>query len=115
MTKTQIAATAFDEKPNDNKSVPYGLIRTVHHYPEIIGLMDYIRGLKAKGVRLDLTVVALCSYTMHTSNSMNACSEWLKGTAVKKRLGFFSKDEVSQRTLNRAIGILGKNSEGIIT
>ena len=114
MTKTQIAATAIDENPNDNKSIPYGLVRTVRHYLEFVGLMDYIRGLKAKGVRLDLTVVALCTFTMHSSNSMNACSEWLKDPAVKRRLGFSSKDEISQRTLNRAIGILGKNREGII-
>ena len=48
MTKTQIAATAIDENPNDNKSIPYGLVRTVLHYLEFFGLMDYIRGLKAK-------------------------------------------------------------------
>ena len=65
-------------------------------------------------MRLDLTVVALCTFTMHSSNSMNACSEWLKDPTVKRRLGFSSKDEISQRTLNRAIGILGKNREGII-
>ena len=63
MTKTQIAATAFDEKPNDNKSVPYGLIRTVHHYLEFIGLMDYIRGLKAKGVRKALFLLFRIMHT----------------------------------------------------
>ena len=99
---------------HDNLSVPYGLIRTVRHYLEFVGVLSYIRGLKSKGVRLDLIVVALCTYTMHTSNSMNACAEWLKNPAVRRQLGFSPKDEISQKTLNRAIVILGENREGII-
>ena len=115
MDQTQIAATATDENHNDNLSVPYGLIRTVRHYLEFVGVLSYIRGLKTKGVRLDLIVVALCMYTMHISNSMNACAKWLENPAVRRQLGFSSKDEISQRTLNRAIVILGENREGIIT
>ena len=99
---------------HDNLSVPYGLIRTVRHYLEFVGVLSYIRGLKSKGVRLDLIVVALCTYTMHTSNSMNACAEWLKNPAVRRQLGFSPKDEISQKTLNRAIVILGENRESII-
>lgn len=95
MIQTQVAATATDETPNDIKSVPYGLIATVRHYLEFVGLMDYLRGLKANGVRLDLMEVALCSYTMHTSNSMNACVEWLKDSAISMLLGFSSEDEIS--------------------
>ena len=113
--QTKIAATAVEEKPNDNLSVPYGLIRTVRHYLEFVGILRYIRGLKTKGVRLDLIVVALCTYTMYASNSMNACAEWLENPAVRKQLGFSAKEEVSQRTLNRALEILGQNREGIIT
>lgn len=114
MSQTKFAATALDERINDNLSVPYGLIRTVRHYLEFVGVLSYIRGLKSKGVRLDLIVVALCTYTMHTSNSMNACAEWLKNPAVRRQLGFSPKDEISQKTLNRAIVILGENREGII-
>lgn len=105
----------MDENQNDNLSVPFGLIRTVRHYLEFVGILSYIRGLKTKGVRLDLIVVALCSYTMHISNSMNACAKWLENPAVRRQLGFSTKDEISQRTLNRAIVILGENREGIIT
>ena len=114
MSQTKIAVTALDERINDNLSVPYGLIRTVRHYLEFVGVLSYIRGLKSKGVRLDLIVVALCTYTMHTSNSMNACAEWLRNPAVRRQLGFSPKDEISQKTLNRAIVILGENREGII-
>ena len=76
--QTKIAATAIEEKPNDNLSVPYSLIRTVRHYLEFVGILRYIRGLKTNGVRLDLIVVAMCTYTMYASNSMNACAEWLE-------------------------------------
>lgn len=113
--QTKIAATAVEEKPNDNLSVPYGLIRTVRHYLEFVGILRYIRGLKTKGVRLVLIVVAMCTYTMYASNSMNACAEWLENPAVRRQLGFSAKEEVSQRTLNRALEILGQNREGIIT
>lgn len=61
--QTKLAATACDEKPNDNLSVPHGLIRTIRHYLEFVGILSYVRGLKAKGVRLDLIVVALCTFT----------------------------------------------------
>ena len=46
--QTKIAATAVEEKPNDNLSVPYGLIRTVRHYLEFVGILRYIRGLETK-------------------------------------------------------------------
>ena len=84
-------------------------------YLEFVGLLSYIRGLKTKGVRLDLMVVALCSFTLYTSNSMNACADWLENPAVRRQLGMSPKDKVSQRTLNRALEILGQNREGIIT
>ena len=85
--QTNIAATAVEEKPNDTLSVPYGLIRTVRHYLEFVGILRYIRGLKTKGVRLDLIVVALCTYTMYASNSMNAYAEWLENPSCQETAG----------------------------
>lgn len=48
MHQTKFAVTALDESINDNLSVPYGLIRTVRHYLEFVGVLSYIRGLKPK-------------------------------------------------------------------
>lgn len=115
MTQTQIAATAFDETPNNNKSVPYGLMKTVEHYLRFSGVLDCIGGLKTRGIPLDKLVVALAVFTMHTSNSMNACAKWLEDPLVRRHFGFSKNEEVSQRTLNRAIEILGQNRETIIT
>ena len=39
-------------------------------------LLGYIRGLKSKGLRLDLIVVAMCTYAMYASNSLNSCANW---------------------------------------
>lgn len=114
MHQTQSAAAAVEEIPNDNLSIPHGLVRTVRHYLEFVGVLDYIRGLKTKGVRLDLLVVSVCTYTMLTSNSLNACADWLKNPAVRRQLGFPPDENVSQRTLNRAVAALGKESDGII-
>lgn len=95
-------------------SLPYGLIRTVSHFLEMVGILRYLRGLKTKGVRLDIIVIALTVYMMHTSNSMNACAEWLKDEDVRVCLGFRRNENVSQKTIDRAVAILGRNREGII-
>lgn len=114
MTPIQ-STTALDEKPNENISVPHGLIRTVKHYLDFVGLLSYIRKLKTKGIKLDLIVVALAVFTMHSSNSMNACASWLTSLRIRRQIGFSEKDEISQKTLNRAIVLLGKEREGIIS
>lgn len=114
MKQATISATAIEESTNDNKSLPYGLIRTVHHYLDFIGLLKYLRGLKKKGVPLDRMTVALCVFTMYVSNSIQGCADWLKDDTVRRQFGF-GKENVSQKTLDRAVGILGENREGIIT
>lgn len=114
MTQSTFAETTVEEKPNDNLSIPYGLIRTIRHYLEFVGLLSYIRGLKSKGLRLDLMVVAMCTYTMYASNSLNACAEWLENPIIRRQFGFSTKDKINQKTLNRGLAILGKNREGII-
>lgn len=101
----QIRSNGIGKSINDDLSVPYGLIRTVRHYLEFVGVLSYIRELRAKSVEFGLIVVALCTYTMHKSNSMNTCTEWLRNPAIKQQLGFSPKDGIPQKTLNRAIVI----------
>ena len=114
MTQSTFAAKAVEEKPNDNLSIPYGLIRTMRHYLEFVGLLSYIRGLKSKGLRLDLMIVAMYTYTMYASNSLNACAEWLDNPIIRWRFGFSSKDKINQKVLNLGLVIFGKNREGIM-
>ena len=115
MQQTTLAYSSVDETPNDNISYPYGLIRTIRHYLKFIGLMDYLRRLKKTGVRLDLIVLALCAFSLHASNSMDACARWLEDPRIKREIGFRRDEEVSQKTIDRAIEKLGENREDILS
>ena len=57
-------------------------------------------------------LVAMCTHILMGSNSMSRCSDWLKNKDVRKELGLESG--LSQRTINRAITLLGKHSDEII-
>lgn len=111
MQQTKLSAAACDETPNDNVSIPYGTVRAVSHYLELTGVLGYVRRLKSKGVRLDRMVVAMCVFTMYASNSLSACAEWISDPAVRKCLGFKIGEDISQRTLNRGLELLGRHRE----
>ncbi|MDY0236637.1 MAG: hypothetical protein RBR71_11435 [Gudongella sp.] len=115
--QTTLSYTEVEEGPNGNRTFPYGLLRTVKHYLDFIGLLSFLRGLKkeAKNVaRLDLIVVALIVHTLYDSNSMDACARWLEDPQVKKIIGFRNTDNVSQITIDRAVRILGVHREAIL-
>lgn len=57
-------------------------------------------------------LVAMCTHIPMGSNSMNRCSDWLKNRDVRKELDLDSG--LSQRTINRAISIIGDHSDEII-
>ena len=112
--QTTLNYTTVDEEPNTNVSYPYGLIRTVRHYLDFIGLMRYLRSLKKKGVRLDLIVLALCAFTLYESNSIDACSKWLEDPRIRREIGFRKDEDVSQKTIDRAVERFSDNREGIL-
>lgn len=112
--QTALTYSSVDEAPNSNVSYPYGLIRTIKHYLQLIGLTRYLKSLKRTGPRLDLIVVALCAYTLHATNSMDACSRWLEDPRIKRSLGFRYDDIVSQKTIQRAVEKLGEHREDIL-
>lgn len=116
--QTTITSRSFiDESPNDNVTIPYGVIRTVRSWLEFIGMSRFLRSLKREtrnAPRLDLIVVALISYCLYTSNSMDACSRWLEDPLVRKVIGFRSADVVHQITIDRAVRKLGENREAIL-
>ena len=98
--------------PNENISLPYGLIRAIEHYLSITGVLDLLDTYKCKGVSLSKLVLALCVHTLERSNSMSDCSRWLQDGNVLEELGI--SGNVGQRTLNRALTILGQHREEII-
>ena len=115
--QTTLSATFVDEEPNDNRTFPYGLLRTVKHYLDFIGLTGFVRGLKRDtrtAIRLDLILVALITYTLYADNSMDACAEWLRDPTVRSIIGFKRKDVISQKTLDRGLEKLGQHREAIL-
>lgn len=115
--QTALSFSFVDEEPNENKTIPYGLIRTVRHYLDFIGLLKFLRSLKRevkKAPRLDLIVIALITYALYADNSMDACSRWLEDPSVRRAIGFKKTDSVSQITIDRALKKLGDNRERIL-
>lgn len=114
--QTTLYVNTVDEEPNDNRTFPYGLLRTVRHYLQFIGLLPFIRSLKREtrnAPRLDLILIALIVYTLNCDNSMDACSRWLKDPFVKRMIGFRKTDNISQRTIDRAVEKFGEHRERI--
>ena len=111
VTKATVSADTCKASAN-NITVPIGLIDAVRAYFDSLGLSQYLDSLKKKGVGMASLTAILMSFALSEDNSMAACAEWLKDPRVRKLFGI--KEEVSQRTLNRALQILGRNREGVI-
>jgi hypothetical protein len=94
--------------PNETISVPYGLVKTVEHYLGSIGILDIVDTFKERGIPMGRMIVAVCTCILMGSNSMQRCADWLSDANVRKEFGIDGK--VSQRTINRAIGIIGEHA-----
>ena len=115
--QTTLSVSMVDETPNDNMTFPYGLFRGVKHYLDFVGVLKFFRKLKKEtknAPRLDLILVALITYTLHCDNSMDACSKWLEDPKVRNIIGFRTTDNISQKTIDRAVGRLGQCRERIL-
>ena len=93
-------------------SVPMGLYKSVEHYLGSAGVLEYLDSLKTRGIPLSKILTAVCTHILMGSNSMNRCSEWLQNKDVSTESGLDSG--LSQRTINRAVSILGEHSDEII-
>ena len=112
MTQKLISAGTELPSPNENISVPTGLVKVVEHYLGSTGVLDFVDTFKDRGVPMSRILVAMCTHILMGSNSMNRCSDWLRNKDVRKELGLESG--LSQRTINRAISLLGTRSDEII-
>ena len=112
MKQTYFLTGADLPSPNENISVPYGLVKTVEHYLGSIGILDYLDGLKSKGVPISTIAVSMCTHTLMGNNSMSRCSDWLSNPYVRMEMGF--EKGISQKTINRALGSIGDHSDEII-
>ena len=98
--------------PNENISVPIGLVKVVEHYLGSVGLLDYVDTFKEKGVPMSRILVAMCTYILQGNNSMKGCARWLSDPNVRKEMGLVQG--LSQKTINRAVNIIGSHSDEMI-
>ena len=112
MNQTTFRAGASVPTPSENISVAYGLVKTVEHYLGSIGILDYADSLKKRGVPMSRILVAMCTHILMGSNSMSRCSDWLRNSEVRRELGLDSG--LSQRTINRAVSLIGDHSDEIV-
>ncbi len=99
-------------KHTDNISVPIGLMKVAEYYLGSIGILDFLDTLKTRGISLHKIVLSMCTQILMGNNSMNKCSEWLGDPYVRKEFGLESG--LTQRTINRAMNLLGDNGDRIL-
>ena len=112
MNQTHFATGTDLPSPNENISVPIGLVKTVEHYLGSAGILDFVDTFKERGVPMRKIMVAMCTHILSGNNSMSRCSEWMRDPNVRKELGLDSG--LSQRTINRAVSLIGEHSDEII-
>lgn len=81
------------------------MVKTVEHYLGSAGVLDFVNTFKVRGVPMRRILIAMCTHILMGSNSMKRCSEWMEDQNVRKELGLESG--LSQRTINRAVSIIG--------
>ncbi|MBR7153204.1 MAG: hypothetical protein IKD00_05630 [Candidatus Methanomethylophilaceae archaeon] len=72
------------------------------------------KGIKSKGIDLFTLVTGLMVHSMDEDNSLAATAQWMFNPVVKSIYGIPEDDNVSQKTLNRALEALGANDEVIV-
>ncbi|WP_162262202.1 transposase [Candidatus Methanomethylophilus sp. 1R26] len=84
----------------------------MEHYLGSTGVLDFVDTFKQRGVPMSRILTAMCTHILMGSNSMSRCSDWLRNKDVRTELRLDSG--LSQRTINRAISIIGEHSDEII-
>jgi len=88
------------------------LKKVIEHYLGSVGIFDYLDTFKERGVPMRNIVTAMCTHILMGNNSMSRCSEWLSDPFVRKELGIDTG--LSQRTINRAVSLIGDHSDEIV-
>ena len=107
-------SNALIDTTNDNISVPMGLIAPVDAVMRSLGFDVLFKGIKSKGIDLFTLVTGLMVHSMDEDNSLESTAQWMSNPVVKSIYGIPEDDNVSQKTLNRALEALGANDEAIV-
>src|SRR3989338_7413632 len=97
--------------PNENISFPIGTALAVTKYSAKLGFDALFSGYKKKGVNLSRLVEALVTYRLTENQSISRGSDWINRPEV---LHQFSLGAFEERTLFRALEVIGENYEEVI-
>jgi transposase len=97
--------------PNENISFPIGTILSVRKYYERLGLDELFGKHKSRGRDINSLIRALVSYRLTENQSITKAADWINRGEV---LGSFSLKPFEQRTLYRALEVIGENHLEII-
>ncbi len=108
----QTKLRTYSITPNNNISFPIGTILTVQNQYQKLGFHRVFGKYKKKGRDLNSLLMALVSYKLTENFSISKASDWINRTEV---LDIFDLKEFEERTLFRALEIIGRNREEIIS
>src|SRR3989339_182202 len=98
-------------KSNSNISFPVGTAIAVKKYSQKLGFEDILSRYKKRGVDLVRLVEALITYRLTENQSICRGSEWINRPDVLQQ---FNLGAFEERTLFRALDLVGDNYEEII-
>ena len=110
MTKTTALRTGVIT-PNKNISFPIGTVLTVQRYYDHLNLSRIFGKHKSRGHNINSLIKALVSYKLTENQSVTKAADWINRNEV---LNTFELESFEQRTLYRALEIIGENREEII-
>ena len=102
----------FQIKRNDNLSVPIGNLVLVQAFFERFGLDEAVRAFKTKGTDLAKLAEAMVAYRAGDNFSILRCHDFMMQSPIRQHLGL---PEFDVRGLYRAVELLGRNKEPIVT
>lgn len=95
-----------------NKSLPYGLVRTVRACFRRLGLYGFLDGFKERGVPLSYVVELMCVYQLNGGGSMNECGALTDSALVREELCHGHR--ITRKTIERSLFLLDLYFEEIL-
>ena len=109
MTQTKLRTEGI--KHTDNISFPIGTATAVKKYSQKLDFEGILSRFKKRGIDLHHLIEALVTYRLTENESIRRGSSWINRPHVLRE---FDLDEFEERTLFRALEIVGENYEEII-
>lgn len=109
MKQTTLRTTELEI--NDNISFPIGTAVAVKKYSQKLAFGEMLAAYKSKGIDLVKLIEALITYRLTENGSICRASEWINRPDVLKQFNLHAFEE---RTLFRALEVVGDNYEEII-